>query len=302
MSIDLTDQVAIITGAGRGIGRATALELAGLGAAVVVNDIGTSTSGEGRDAAPAREVAEEITSAGGRAIVSLGSVTEFAQADQIVKLAEETFGRVDILVNNAGLSAGQPIWEMDPDLFKQVCTSHVIGAFNCTRAVAPGMRARRSGRIINLVSRAGLVGMAGNVAYGAGKGGVFGLTNVVSRDLEPFGITVNAVNPSATHTRMVTEAIDKMRSEGDEGSAAMAEEFSRAMQKPEEVAAMIAALCSDEAAGMTGEIFYVAGREIGLFEPLVLSQKRSSSEGWTSAALAQTLTEFDFHPLDAPYG
>ncbi|MEE3327676.1 MAG: SDR family NAD(P)-dependent oxidoreductase [Myxococcota bacterium] len=302
MSIDLKGQVAIITGAGRGIGRATAMELAGLGAAIVVNDIGTSTTGAGSDSGPAREVVEAIESAGGRAVASLGSVMDFGEVERMVELAEEAFGRVDILVNNAGLSAGGPIWEIDPEIFSQVCASHVVGTFNCTRAVAPGMRTRRSGRIINLVSRAGIVGMAGNVAYGAGKGGVFGLTNVVSRDLAPFGITVNAVNPSATRTRMVTEAIDRMQDQGDADAQEMAEGLLQAMQTPEDVAAMIAALCSEEAAGMTGEIFYVAGREVGLFEPLTLKQMHSASENWTSSALAQRLTEFELHSLDAPYG
>jgi 3-oxoacyl-[acyl-carrier protein] reductase len=130
-------------------------------------------------------------------------VTDFFGAERIVAAAEEAFGGVDILVNNAGLSAGKPIWEIEPKLFREVCFSHLVGTFNCIRAAAPGMRARGDGRIVNLVSRAGLVGMVGNAAYGAGKGGVFGLTNVVSRELAAFGITVNAVNPSATDTRMV---------------------------------------------------------------------------------------------------
>ena len=302
MSIDLKGQVAIVTGAGRGIGRATAMELASLGAAVVVNDIGVSRSGVGRDPGPAREVAEEIEYAGGRAVVSLGSVLEFREVEQMVELAEEAFGSVDILVNNAGLSAGGPIWEIDPDVFARVCSSHVVGTFHGMRAVAPGMCARRSGRIINLVSRAGLVGIAGNVAYGAGKGGVFGLTNVVSRDLAPFGVTVNAVNPSATRTRMLTEAIDQMQEKGDPGSDKMADDLLQAMQGPEDVAAMIAALCSEEAADMTGEIFYVAGSEAGLFEPLEVKQKLSVSGAWTSSALAERLPELELHPLDSPYG
>ncbi|MFP6638789.1 MAG: SDR family oxidoreductase, partial [Myxococcota bacterium] len=205
-------------------------------------------------------------------------------------------------VNNAGLSAGKPIWEIEPELFREVCFSHLIGTFNCTRAVAPQMKERGHGRIVNLVSRAGLVGIAGNAAYGAGKGGVFGLTNVVSRDLEPFGVTVNAVNPSATDTRMVTEAIDRMRSAGDPASVKVAEGLSRALQTPLAVAVVIAALCSDEAAAVTGEIFYVAGSDVGLFEPLTVRQKLTAPESWTAETLAEALAGFEFHSLDAPYG
>ena len=302
MTIDLSGRGAVVTGAGRGIGRATALELARLGAGVVVNDIGTTTGGTGADATPAQMVAQEIEAAGGRAAFNTDSVTDYAGAERMIATAEEAFGSIDILVNNAGLSAGKPIWEIEPELFQKVCSSHLVGAFNCTRAAAPKMREQGHGRIVNLVSRAGLLGMPGNVAYGAGKGGVFGLTNVVSRDLAPFGITVNAVNPSATDTRMVTEAIERIRSEGDENSLKVADGLSQALQKPDDVAVLIAALCSDEAAAINGEIFYVAGSEIGLFQPLTVTQSRSAPESWSTDALVDALRDLELHALDGPYG
>ena len=302
MAIDLSSRGAVVTGAGRGIGRATALELARLGAGVVVNDIGTSTGGAGSDVGPAREVAQEIQAAGGRAAFNTDSVTDFAGAERMVALCEEAFGSADILVNNAGLSAGKPIWEMEPELFREVCFSHVLGTFNCTRASAPKMRERGHGRIVNLVSRAGLLGMPGNAAYGAGKGGIFGLTNVVSRDLAPFGITVNAVNPSATDTRMVSEAIERIRAQGDESSAKTADGLARALQRPEDVAVLIAALASDEAAGINGEIFYVAGSEVGLFQPLTVTQSRTAPESWSADALIEALADLELHTMDGPYG
>jgi len=300
MAIDLSGRTAVVTGAGRGIGRATALELARLGAYVVVNDIGTATDGSGTDDGPAQQVAREIEEAGGRAAFSNDSVSEFEGAQAIIAGAIEAFGGIDILVNNAGLSAGMPIWEIDPELFRRVCFSHLLGTFNCTRCAVPHMRRKGWGRIVNLVSRAGLVGIAGNVAYGAGKGGVFGLTNVVSRDLAADGITVNAVNPASTDTRMVTEAVDRIRAQGGE-AARMAEGLLQTMQRPEDVGVVIASLCSEEMAHVNGQIFYVAGLEIGLFQPLRVTQTRSRESAWTPADVVAAVSELDLHPLDAPY-
>ena len=140
MSFSLEGRAAVVTGAGRGIGRATALELARLGAGVVVNDIGTSTAGDGSDVGPARQVVEEIIAAGGRAVVSTDSVSEFDAAGRIVDAALEAFGSVDILVNNAGLSAGTVIWDLEPEVFNRVIAVHLQGAFNCTRHAVTHMK------------------------------------------------------------------------------------------------------------------------------------------------------------------
>jgi NAD(P)-dependent dehydrogenase (short-subunit alcohol dehydrogenase family) len=298
--LGLERRVAVVTGAGRGIGRASALELARLGAAVVVNDVGSELDGSGRDASLAAQVAAEIEAKGGRAAASHDSVAEWAGAERIAATALERFGALDVLVNNAGLSAGAPIWELDPALFERVVASHLHGAFFCTRAAVPHMKERRWGRIVNLVSRAGIVGVPGNAAYGAGKGGVFGLTNVASRDLAPFGVTVNAVNPSATDTRMVAGAVEAGRRAGGE-AARRAENLVRALQRPEDVAVLIAALCSDAAAGITGQVFFVARGRIGLFQPLALAQSIESEGGWTSEALAAALAGLEPYPLDTPY-
>jgi NAD(P)-dependent dehydrogenase (short-subunit alcohol dehydrogenase family) len=297
----LARRVAVVTGAGRGIGRATALELARLGAAVVVNDIGAGPDGSGRDAGLAAGVAREIEAAGGRAVASGDSVAEWSGAERIVGTALDRFGGIDLLVNNAGLAAGAPLWELEPALFERVVASHLHGAFYCTRAAVPHMKARGYGRIVNLVSRAGIIGVPGNAAYGAGKGGVFGLTNVASRDLAPYGITVNAVNPSSTDTRMVARAIEAGRAAGGD-AARRAENLAAAMQRPEDVAVLIAALCSETAAGINGQVFFVAKGRIGLFQPLTLNQSIEKDGAWSSAELAAALGGFRLHPLDTPYG
>jgi NAD(P)-dependent dehydrogenase (short-subunit alcohol dehydrogenase family) len=291
----------VVTGAGRGIGRASALELARQGAAVVVNDVGSELDGSGRDASLAARVAAEIEAAGGRAAASSDSVAEWDGAQRIIQLALDRFGAVDVLVNNAGLSAGAPIWELDPELFARVVASHLGGAFHCTRAAVPHMKQHRWGRIVNLVSRAGIIGVPGNAAYGAGKGGVFGLTNVASRDLQPFGITVNAVNPSATDTRMVARAIEAGRAAGGD-AARRAENLLAAIQRPEDVAVLIAALCSESASSITGQVFFVAKSQIGLFQPLTLAQSRSKDGAWSAEELVKALGSFETYPLDTPYG
>jgi NAD(P)-dependent dehydrogenase (short-subunit alcohol dehydrogenase family) len=297
----LAGRVAVVTGAGRGIGRATALELAGQGAAVVVNDVGTEPDGSGRDASLAARVVAEIEAAGGRAAANADSVAEWAGAQRIVETALERFGAIDVLVNNAGLSAGAPLWELEPALFERVVASHLHGTFYCTRAAVPHMRARGFGRVVNLVSRAGIIGVPGNAAYGAGKGGVFGLTNVASRDLAPFGITVNAVNPSSTDTRMVARAIEAGRAAGGE-AARRAENLAAAMQRPEDVAVLIAALCGEAARHINGQVFFVAKSRIGLFQPLTIAQVREKEGSWTAEELATVLGSFETYPLDTPYG
>src|SRR5215472_8442223 len=185
-----------------------------MGASVVVNDLGTTIEGTGDDAGVAAGVVKEIETAGGHAITNAASVTDFAGVERMVAEAVDHFGGIDVLVNNAGMSSSAPIWEMDPDVFDRVSASHAKGTFNTIRCVAPQMRARGWGRIVNLVSRAGLVGIPGTAAYAAGKGAIFALTNVAARDLVSSGITVNAVNPGSTGTRMVLGAVERARAQG----------------------------------------------------------------------------------------
>jgi NAD(P)-dependent dehydrogenase (short-subunit alcohol dehydrogenase family) len=272
-----------------------------MGAAVVVNDLGTTVEGTGRDAGVAAAVVAEIDTAGGRAMASGASVTDFAGVERMVAEAIDRFGSVDVLINNAGASASAPIWEMDPDVFERVSASHAKGTFNTIRCVAPHMRARGWGRIVNLVSRAGLVGIPGTAAYAAGKGAVFALTNVAARDLISSGITVNAVNPGSTGTRMVLGAVEHARAEGSAEGIARAARMEATLQAPEDVAALIAALSTEEAGHLTGQVFFVGRGEVGLFRPLGVEQTTRTAHGWTVEALLTALAQVRPYPLDAPY-
>ena len=296
----LSGRVAIVTGAGRGIGRATAHSLARHGARVVVNDFGGSLTGDAPGDGPAARVAEEIAAGGGEARANSDSVAEWPTAQRIIQTALDAFGRIDLLVNNAGLSTDAPIWQLDPEVFDRVVRSHLHGGFHCLRAAAPHMKAQGFGRIVNLVSRAGLVGTSGTPAYGAAKGGLFGLTNVASRDLAGSGVTVNAVNPSATETRMVTTAIERLGSQGG-AEARRASGLRQALQAPERVAALITALCLDEAGRANGQIFYVDKERVGLFQPLELTQSESVSSGGDASDFVRALARLELHPLGAIY-
>src|SRR5262245_7758140 len=299
MGAPLAGRTAVVTGAGRGIGRATATMLAELGAAVVVNDLGTTTDGVGSDEGPATAVVREIEAAGGRALASTASVTDFAAVERMMTDAVGRFGGIDIVVNNAGLTVGKPIWEMDPETFQRVSASHALGTFNCIRCAVPHLRARGGGRIVNLVSRAGLVGVPGTAAYAAGKGAVFALTNVAARDLKPFGITVKAGSPAATDTRMGTQAVERGRAAGGE-AAKRAANLQATLQAPEDVARLIVGLCLDEAAAVTGQIFLVSRDRIGLFRPLAADQE-AVLEAPTVEAVSRVLRGFRLHPIDSPY-
>jgi NAD(P)-dependent dehydrogenase (short-subunit alcohol dehydrogenase family) len=204
----LEDRVAIVTGSGRGIGREFALSLASEGAKVVVNDVGASLSGEATEERPAVEVCKEIEAAGGSAVPSFDSVSEFDGAAAIVQTAVDAFGKVDILVNNAGIIRDKTLVKMDESDFDAVIAVHLKGSFNCTRHVAPLMKDAGYGRIINITSSAGLRGNFGQTNYGAAKAGLMGMTFVWALELGRYGITVNAMAPAGA-TRMTANLYEK---------------------------------------------------------------------------------------------
>lgn len=290
----------MVTGAGRGIGRAIALTLAELGAGVVVNDLGTSTvDGQFRNTSPADEVVREIQEAGGNAVASYHSVADFDGAQQIIDVAINTFGRIDALVNNAGITGTKAIYELSPEQFDAVVRVHTYGTFNCTRHACVYMKEKGYGRIVNVTSRAGLTGQMGAAAYGTGKGGVYGFTNVVARDLAPFGIVVNAINPAAALTRMVTGSIERARERGlDEASA---KRMLSIAQDPRDVAVVVAYLCSREAGGVNGQFFFVQGGKVGLFEPITLGQSVDKEGHWTPDELATAISEMTIPELGSLY-
>jgi len=296
MSAPLAGRTAIVTGAGGGIGRATALALSRLGAAVLINDIGRDEAGT-----PTAEcVADELRAAGGRAAASTSSVTDWDGAAAMVALAERELGGVDVLVNNAGVGFSGAPWEIDAKTFDRVVSTHVQGSFYCTRHALPGMRERGFGRIVNLVSRAGITGMPNTVPYAVGKGGVFGLTNALSRDVAGSGITVNAVNPSSTGTPMVTAALEKLGAMGEAGRKRAASLRSK-MQTPEQVAVVIASLCLPDAGHINGQIFLVEHNKVGLFQPLTITQGVEREAAWTPDALCEALGKLDLHDLADAY-
>ncbi len=203
MSIRFDDRVAIVTGAGGGLGRAYALDLARLGAKVVVNDLGGSRDGTGHSDAAAK-VVEEIEAAGGQAIANGGSVTDFAQMEAMVARAKEKWGGVHILINNAGVLRDKSFAKMEPEDFRFVVDVHLNGSANCTKAVWETMREQNYGRILMTASSTGLFGNFGQANYGAAKLGLAGLTKTLSLEGAKYGIRVNTLAPTAG-TRMTED-------------------------------------------------------------------------------------------------
>jgi NAD(P)-dependent dehydrogenase (short-subunit alcohol dehydrogenase family) len=270
-----------------------------MGAAVVVNDLGTSTAGTGADRSPADQVVAEIQAKGGKAIASYDSVADYEAAGRIIGAALQAFGKIDILVNNAGTTAGAPIYELSPETFASVVGVHVFGTYNCTRHACVHMKAQKWGRIINLVSRAALIGSTGTAPYGAGKGGIFGFTNVVSRDLAPFGITVNGVNPDAANTRMVTESRARWKEQGPD--AAQSKRASVEPQDPQNIATVVGALCTDAAAHINGQYFLVQRSHIGLFQPLTVAKHVYKDGAWSPGELVKAMGTMEIPQLPVSY-
>ncbi|MSQ33628.1 MAG: SDR family oxidoreductase [Dehalococcoidia bacterium] len=251
-------RVAVVTGAGRGIGREVALLLAKEGAKVVVNDLGGSGAGEGADKSVAGVVVEEIKKLGGAAVASLDSVTSMAGGERIIKTALDSFGRIDILVNNAGILRDRMVFNMTEEEWDSVQAVHLKGHFACTKPAAILMRQQRSGRIINFTSNSGLFGNAGQANYAAAKAGIAGFTRVVSRELGRYGITVNAISPNAK-TRL-TATIPQ----GDRAAGIQVTNFDAMFPDPAHIAPMVVFLASDAAANINGQIFHVDGPRIEL--------------------------------------
>ena len=261
----LKDRVAIVTGAGRGIGRGEALLLAAEGAAVVINDFGGSAAGEGGEKSPADEVVEEIKAAGGKAAANYGNIAVFATGEELVQQAVDTFGRLDIVINNAGILRDRMVFNMAEDEWDSVLAVHLKGHFNLTRAACVVFRQQRSGVIVNTSSESGL-GNMGQANYSAAKEGIIGLTRTVARDMGKYGVRCNAIRPRAG-TRLVIS--DQMRAAAErEGSGGMQLKGLEMFEKtnpPEAVAPMVVWLCTDEAAHVNGRDFLVGGNHIALY-------------------------------------
>lgn len=239
----LKDRVALITGASRGIGKATALALATVGAKIVVNYASSSNAAD--------EVVKEIVEAGGEAIALSADVSKVEQVDNLIKQTLDRFGRIDILVNNAGITRDTLLLRMKPEEWQAVIDLNLTGVFLCTRAVSKIMLKQKTGRIINITSVAGQMGNPGQANYSAAKAGVIGFTKTVAKELATRGVTVNAVAPGFIETDMTSglksDDIIKFIPLGRYG-------------KPTEIAGMIRFLAADPAAAyITGQVFNVDG-------------------------------------------
>ncbi|MFH8572379.1 3-oxoacyl-ACP reductase [Streptomyces sp. NPDC017993] len=298
MAQPLDGLTAIVTGAGRGLGRAEALELARLGADVVVNDFGQpgrDGSGEA-SAAPAEETAEEIRAAGGRAVAHLGDVADFEQAGALVQLAVDTYGQLDILVNNAGILRDRMIFSMTEDEWDSVIRVHLKGHFNTTHFAAAHWRARSKaaggpvyGRIVNTSSEAFLAGSAGQPNYAAAKGGIVGLTTSTALALAKYGVTANVICPRA-RTRMTEDVFAGIPAHGAGETAAGAKPDPLA---PEHVSPLVGYLASPAAAEVNGQLLVVHGGMVAVAErPRIAAKFDTAKDTFSYQELDDLLTPY----------
>ncbi len=277
----LDGKVAVITGAGRGIGRGEALLFAEEGARVVVNDLGGEWDGTGADPRAASQVVEEIRAAGGEAVPHFDDISEPDGAASLIKLALDTWSRLDIVVNNAGILRDRMIFNMSVEEWDFVIKVHLRGHFLVTREACGYWRERSkssdpvSGRIINTSSTSGLLGNAGQSNYGAAKAGIAAFSSIVAMEMQRYGVTVNAIAPGA-RTRMTEKTFGELKvPEGEFDALA-----------PENVAPLVAYLASDAAGDITGQTFYVQGGLIQLYQGWTPVAEILKNERWTPSEIA----------------
>ncbi|MEX2245892.1 MAG: SDR family NAD(P)-dependent oxidoreductase [Dehalococcoidia bacterium] len=288
----LEGRVAVVTGAGRGIGRGVSMLLAREGAKVVVNDPGVNVDGTGHDDGPADQVVAEIKGEGGTAVSNHDTVATVAGGENMIKTALDSFGRVDILVNVAGILRDRMIFNMSEQEWDDVIAVHLKGHYCTTKPASIVMRQQRYGRIINFSSISGLGGLPGQANYGAAKAGIAGFTRVVARDLGRYGVTCNAISPGAA-TRMtatVPQNTAQLRARAGTAAPPMpapAASSVPVMSDPEYVAPMTAFLACDEAWNINGKVFYVAGGRISLAHEEVPMRQIIKDGMWTVDELRQ---------------
>ncbi len=273
------DKVIVVTGAGGGIGRDFALALAREGARVVVNDIGASIQGEGRDNSRAQAVVDEIVQAGGVAVANSDSVADWDSANRIVTQAVEAFGRIDCVINNAGILRDRFFFNMSLDEWRAVIDVHLNGAFYVSRAAAPHFKAQQSGAYLHMVSTSGLIGNFGQANYSAAKLGLVALSKSIAMDMAKFKVRSNCISPFAW-SRM----IGSIPTETEEQKARVAR-----LQRMEtaKIAPLAVFLASDAAADVTGQVFAVRANEIFLMSQSRPLRSMHTAEGWTAQSVAE---------------
>jgi NAD(P)-dependent dehydrogenase (short-subunit alcohol dehydrogenase family) len=279
----LDGKVAIVTGAGRGIGREHALALARAGASIVVNDLGGSLTGTGADETPAQTVVAEVEALGAGAVADGENVADFAGAGRLVEHALDVYGRLDILVNNAGILRDRMLVNMDESEWDAVIAVHLKGHFAPTRHAAAHWRDRAKagedvrGRVINTSSPSGVFGNVGQANYGAAKAGIAMLSIIASQELGRYGVTVNCIAPNA-RTRMTESAFDLPA--GDGGFDPLA---------PVNNTPIVVALCADAAQGITGQVFHIFGGAVNMLTPWSPGELFARDDGWEATELLDEL-------------
>lgn len=286
----LKDQGAVVTGAGRGIGREIALALAAEGAKVVAVDPGVTRAGDDFDATPVNETVAEIKKRGGTAVANYSSVTDFKACGDIIKSCIENFGRLDILANIAGIVRQGMIWELSEEDWDKVIKVHLYGTFNTTKWAANIMKAQRRGRIINTTAIA-ILGAPDNSNYSAAKGGITSFSLAVARELTGYGVTCNVLMPTA-YTRMPADK-DGLKHSLDvylEAGILTKDEYDRQLATigvprddgPEHIPPIVVYLCTDEALNITGKVFAAGKGRIGIYnDPPQIRQIFNEGEIWS---------------------
>jgi NAD(P)-dependent dehydrogenase (short-subunit alcohol dehydrogenase family) len=289
----LEGQVAVVTGAGGGIGRDFALALAAAGARVVVNDIGASVRGEGRDAGPAHKVVHEIRAGGGAAVANTDSVSEWESANRIVQCALDSFQRIDCVINNAGILRDRFFFNMSPDEWRAVIDVHLNGSFYVSRAAAPHFKSQESGCYVHMTSTSGLVGNLGQANYSAAKLGIVGLSKSIALDMAKYKVRSNCISPFAW-SRM----IGSIPTETGEQKARV--EKLKAMETSK-IAPLAVFLASDPGKDVSGQIFAVRANEIFLMSQSRPLRSVHRADGWSAdsiAAHALPALRPHFYPLE----
>ena len=284
----LDGRVAIVTGAGRGIGRSVARLLASEGASVVVNDLGSAVDGSGHDSGPAHDVVAEIAEAGGKAVANGADISVFAAAENLIQTAIEEFGRLDILVNVAGILRDRMVFNMTEQEWDDVIRVHLKGTFNTTRFASAHWRSLRDesaqNRIINFTSVSGLHGAPGQPNYAAAKMGIVGLTWSCANALGKYGVTANAISPGA-QTRMIDSIPTERRRPSHDQE-----------RSPDNIATVVAYLASERSGWITGRIVHSMGYEVSLYSNPEPIARLIGNQPWDLDGLADQM-ERSFRPI-----